>query len=93
MADALIRTATAADAERCLAVLALAFGSDPPSRWAWPDPQQYWRHSRALLKHSVAAPLSMELPTIMRAFPGSPCGCRRVQRRMRHPWCGSSRRR
>lgn len=41
MADALIRTATAADAERCLAVLALAFGSDPPSRWAWPDPQQY----------------------------------------------------
>jgi GNAT superfamily N-acetyltransferase len=24
-----------------LAVLALAFGSDPPCRWAWPDPQQY----------------------------------------------------
>ena len=41
MPDALIRTATAADAERCLAVLALAFGSDPPCRWAWPDPQQY----------------------------------------------------
>jgi len=41
MADSLIRTATAADAERCLAVLALAFGSDPPCRWAWPDPQQY----------------------------------------------------
>ena len=41
MADALIRTATAADAERCLAVLTLAFSSDPPCRWAWPDPQQY----------------------------------------------------
>jgi len=41
MADSLIRTATAADAERCLAVLALAFGSDPPCRWAWPDPRQY----------------------------------------------------
>lgn len=41
MSDALIRTATAADVERCLAVLALAFGSDPPCRWAWPDPQQY----------------------------------------------------
>jgi len=41
MSDALIRTATAADAERCLAVLALAFGSDPPCRWAWPHPQQY----------------------------------------------------
>jgi len=41
MSDGLIRTATAADAERCLAVLTLAFGSDPPCRWAWPDPQQY----------------------------------------------------
>ena len=41
MSDALIRTATAVDVERCLAVLTLAFGSDPPCRWAWPDPQQY----------------------------------------------------
>ena len=41
MADALIQTATAADAERCFAVLALAFSSDPPCRWTWPDPQQY----------------------------------------------------
>jgi hypothetical protein len=29
MADVLIRTATAVNAERCLAVLALAFDSDP----------------------------------------------------------------
>ncbi len=41
MSDSLIRPATAADAEGCLAVLTLAFGSDPPCRWAWPDPQQY----------------------------------------------------
>jgi len=41
MADALIQTATAADAERCFAILALAFSSDPPCRWTWPDPQQY----------------------------------------------------
>jgi GNAT superfamily N-acetyltransferase len=41
MSKALIRTATVPDAERCLAVLALAFGGDPPCRWAWPDPQQY----------------------------------------------------
>ncbi len=40
-ADASIRTATASDEERCLAVLTLAFASDPPCRWAWPDPQQY----------------------------------------------------
>lgn len=24
-----------------MAVLSLAFGSDPPCRWAWPEPQQY----------------------------------------------------
>jgi GNAT superfamily N-acetyltransferase len=41
MSDSSIRTATTADAERCLAVLTLAFGSDPPCRWVWPDPQQY----------------------------------------------------
>ena len=36
-----ITTVTAADAEHAIAVLTLAFSSDPPSRWAWPDPQQY----------------------------------------------------
>jgi ribosomal protein S18 acetylase RimI-like enzyme len=41
MADSLIRTATAADAQRCLAALTLAFSGDPPCRWTWPDPQQY----------------------------------------------------
>jgi len=41
MADSLIRTATAADAERCLTALTLAFSGDPPCRWAWPDPRQY----------------------------------------------------
>ena len=37
----LIRTVTSPDAKRCLAALTLAFGADPPCRWAWPDPQQY----------------------------------------------------
>jgi ribosomal protein S18 acetylase RimI-like enzyme len=41
MCNSSIRTATAADAERCLPVLTLAFCSDPPCRWVWPDPQQY----------------------------------------------------
>jgi GNAT superfamily N-acetyltransferase len=41
MSDSLIRTAMAADGDRCVAVLALAFSGDPPCRWAWPDPQQY----------------------------------------------------
>src|SRR5215469_15931799 len=41
MSDPSIRTALAADVERCLAALTLAFSGDPPCRWAWPDPQQY----------------------------------------------------
>jgi GNAT superfamily N-acetyltransferase len=41
MAPSLIRTATPADAERCLATLTLAFSGDPPCRWTWPDPRQY----------------------------------------------------
>jgi ribosomal protein S18 acetylase RimI-like enzyme len=41
MTDALIQTATGADAERCFAALTLAFSSDPPCRWTWPDSQQY----------------------------------------------------
>lgn len=41
MSDSLVRTATVADAEQCLAVLTLAFSSDPPCRWTWPDPQEY----------------------------------------------------
>jgi ribosomal protein S18 acetylase RimI-like enzyme len=36
-----IKTATASDAERITAVLALAFSADPAMRWGYPDPQQY----------------------------------------------------
>jgi GNAT superfamily N-acetyltransferase len=41
MPDRFIRAAVAADAERCLSALTLAFSGDPPCRWAWPDQQQY----------------------------------------------------
>ena len=41
MSERLIRTAHASEAERCFAVLTLAFASDPAARWAWPDPRQY----------------------------------------------------
>ena len=36
-----LSTATASDEDRALAVLILAFSSDPACRWAWPDPRQY----------------------------------------------------
>jgi GNAT superfamily N-acetyltransferase len=38
---AAITTAPAADAEHAIAVLTLAFSSDPACRWSWPDPRQY----------------------------------------------------
>jgi ribosomal protein S18 acetylase RimI-like enzyme len=41
MSERLIRTVTASEAERCFAVLTLAFAGDPAARWAWPDQQQY----------------------------------------------------
>jgi ribosomal protein S18 acetylase RimI-like enzyme len=39
--DSLIRTASQADAERCLEVLTRAFALDLPCRWVWPDRRQY----------------------------------------------------
>jgi GNAT superfamily N-acetyltransferase len=36
-----IHTAQQADAERCFEALTRAFENDPPSRWVWPDRQQY----------------------------------------------------
>jgi ribosomal protein S18 acetylase RimI-like enzyme len=41
MASVAIRIATAADQGRILDVITLAFAADPPSRWLYPDPQQY----------------------------------------------------
>jgi GNAT superfamily N-acetyltransferase len=41
MSERSIRTAHASEAERCFAVLTLAFAGDPAARWAWPDPHQY----------------------------------------------------
>jgi hypothetical protein len=49
-----ITTATAAEAERAIAVLTLAFSSDPVNCWAWPDPRQYLA----------------SLPAFVRAFAG-----------------------
>jgi ribosomal protein S18 acetylase RimI-like enzyme len=36
-----ITIATATDVAKATAVLVLAFSSDPPNRWVWPDSQQY----------------------------------------------------
>jgi ribosomal protein S18 acetylase RimI-like enzyme len=36
-----VNTASPTEIDRCTATLTLAFCNDPPSRWAWPDSQQY----------------------------------------------------
>lgn len=36
-----IKTATTPDEAPSVAVVALAFSTDPAARWTWPDPQQY----------------------------------------------------
>jgi ribosomal protein S18 acetylase RimI-like enzyme len=41
MTTAPITIATTSDAEHAIAVLILAFSTDPVSRWVWPDPAQY----------------------------------------------------
>ncbi|WP_299409082.1 GNAT family N-acetyltransferase [Acaryochloris sp. IP29b_bin.148] len=41
MSDSQIKTATLAEADRCYAVLALAFGRDPAIRWMFSHPWQY----------------------------------------------------
>ena len=41
MSERPIRIAHASEAERCFAVLTLAFAAEPAARWAWPDPHQY----------------------------------------------------
>jgi len=44
MTQGTITTATAAKADAVIAVIVLAFSTDPAVRWAYADPQQYLRH-------------------------------------------------
>src|SRR5260221_9666076 len=39
-----IRSATAADEGAVIAVISLAFSTDPAARWIYPDPHQYFTH-------------------------------------------------
>jgi ribosomal protein S18 acetylase RimI-like enzyme len=44
-----IKTA-ATSQEAAIAVIVLAFGSDPAARWTWPDPQQFLTHFPTFVK-------------------------------------------
>jgi ribosomal protein S18 acetylase RimI-like enzyme len=52
--DAVVRVAAPSDQHRIVAVLALAFSTDPGARWTYPDPHEYLDH----------------FPDIIRAFGG-----------------------
>lgn len=41
MSATIVRTAEPNDEDRVLATIVLAFGSDPPARWMFPEPHQY----------------------------------------------------
>jgi ribosomal protein S18 acetylase RimI-like enzyme len=45
-----VRTATSADEVAAIAVVVLAFSSDPAARWTWPDPEQYLAHFPAFVR-------------------------------------------
>jgi ribosomal protein S18 acetylase RimI-like enzyme len=49
-----VKTATPSDQDRIIAVLALAFSTDPGARWTYPDPYKYLRY----------------FPDVVRAFGG-----------------------
>ena len=43
METPIIKTAAASDEAAAIAVVTLAFGTDPAARWTWPDPSQFLR--------------------------------------------------
>lgn len=45
-----IKTATASDEAALIAVIALAFTTDPAARWTWPRPQQFLSHFPNVVK-------------------------------------------
>ncbi|WP_242107198.1 GNAT family N-acetyltransferase [Luteimonas aquatica] len=44
MAERSVKIATTSDEDSVIALVVLAFGTDPAARWTWPDPRQYLQH-------------------------------------------------
>src|SRR3712207_4385478 len=55
MTSTQIKSATESNQEQAVAVIVLAFATDPVTRWAYPDPHQYLSH----------------FPDVVRAFGGN----------------------
>jgi ribosomal protein S18 acetylase RimI-like enzyme len=50
MSDQQVKVATESEKDAVIDTLKLAFGSDPATRWVWPDPQKYLLHFSAFAK-------------------------------------------
>jgi hypothetical protein len=50
MATPTVRTAGPSDEERVLAVVTLAFSTDPPSRWMYRDAREYVTHFPSFIR-------------------------------------------
>jgi ribosomal protein S18 acetylase RimI-like enzyme len=50
MTTPIIKTATASDEPAVIAVIMLAFGTDPAARWTWPYPRQFLSHFPSVVK-------------------------------------------
>lgn len=72
------------NAESIFGVLTLAFASDPPNRWMYPDPAQYLRHFPAFARALSGASLPQGTAFIDRDCTGvalwlaPDCGTRRA---------------
>jgi len=46
----MVKTATSADTDKCVALIALAFSNDPAARWAYKDPAAYLEHFPSFIR-------------------------------------------
>lgn len=53
MTTTLIKSANESDQKRAIAVISLAFATDPLSRWIFPDPHQGRGYGSALMRHAL----------------------------------------
>jgi hypothetical protein len=75
MSERSIRTAHASEAERCFAVLTLAFAGDPTPGGHGLIHNSMWMPSRALLEPSAGAPSMPVQPIMWKGSMAWPCGC------------------
>ena len=79
-AAALVTVASPENAQRAFDTLTLAFATDPPSRWMFPDERQYLQYFPIFAKAFGGAALAQGTAL---ASPDLRCGCHRARAPMR----------